>query len=88
MTKQSIKSQWLLTARSPEMLAPAKIPVAAGKKMENTEKNVCPRKSGPMFSIIIAPEEDNKEIYRSEDNIEQKTNKLAGTTCSAQQCDE
>lgn len=39
-----------LTARSPEMLAPAKMPVAAGKKMEKTEKNVCPRKSGPKLS--------------------------------------
>lgn len=39
-----------LTARSPEMLAPAKMPVAAGKKMEKTEKNVSPRKSGPKFS--------------------------------------
>lgn len=32
----------LLTARSPDMLAPAKIPVAAGKKMENTEKKDWP----------------------------------------------
>lgn len=39
-----------LTARSPEMLAPAKMPVAAGKKMEKTEKNVSPRKSGPKLS--------------------------------------
>lgn len=39
-----------LTARSPEMLAPAKMPVAAGKKMEKTEKSVSPRKSGPKFS--------------------------------------
>lgn len=49
-----------LTARSPEMLAPARIPVAAGKKMANTEKNVSPRKSGPMFSHII--EADRKKI--------------------------
>lgn len=38
------------------MLAPARIPVAAGKKMANTEKNVSSRKSGPMFSHIILPE--------------------------------
>ena len=31
-----------LTLRSPEMLAPAKIPVAAGKKMENIEKKLSP----------------------------------------------
>lgn len=49
------KCSWL-TARSPEMLAPARIPVAAGKKMANTEKNVSPSlKSGPMFSHIILP---------------------------------
>lgn len=29
----------LTTLRSPEMLAPARIPVAAGKKIANTEKN-------------------------------------------------
>lgn len=44
-----------LTARSPEMLAPARIPVAAGKKMAKTEKKVSSRKSGPMFSHIIEP---------------------------------
>ena len=44
-----------LTERSPDMLAPAKIPVAAGKKMEKTEKNVSPRKSGPRFSNMIEP---------------------------------
>lgn len=33
------------------MLAPARIPVAAGKKMANTEKKVSSsRKSGPRFS--------------------------------------
>lgn len=43
-----------LTARSPEMLAPARIPVAAGKKMANTEKNVSSSlKSGPRFSKRI-----------------------------------
>lgn len=36
------------------MLAPARIPVAAGKKMENTEKNDSPsRKSGVKFSKKI-----------------------------------
>lgn len=36
------------------MLAPAKMPVAAGKKMANTEKNVSPlRKSGVKFSKKI-----------------------------------
>lgn len=39
------------------MLAPARIPVAAGKKMAKTEKNVSPRKSGPMFSHMIEPEQ-------------------------------
>lgn len=37
------------------MLAPARIPVAAGKKMANTEKNVSPSlKSGPRFSKKMA----------------------------------
>lgn len=38
------------------MLAPARIPVAAGKKMAKTEKNVSSRKSGPMFSHRSEPE--------------------------------
>ena len=66
----------VLTERSPEMLAPAKIPVAAGKKMENTEKNVSSRKSGPMFSIIMAAEEEDEEIHGHEANIERETNRL------------
>lgn len=38
------------------MLAPARIPVAAGKKMEKTEKKSSPaRKSGVKFSIKILP---------------------------------
>ena len=46
----------ILTARSPDMLAPARIPVAAGKKMENTEKNDSPsRKSGPQLSLKTLP---------------------------------
>lgn len=48
-----------LTARSPEMFAPARIPVAAGKKMANTEKKVSSsRKSGPKFSLNISATED------------------------------
>lgn len=44
-----------LTVRSPEMLAPARIPVAAGKKMANTEKNDSSSlKSGPRFSKKMA----------------------------------
>lgn len=43
-----------LTFRSPEMLAPARIPVAAGKKMAKTEKNVSPsRNSGRKFSFAM-----------------------------------
>ena len=44
--------QNVYTLRSPDMLAPAKIPVAAGKKMANTEKNDSPSlNSGPKFSL-------------------------------------
>lgn len=47
------------------MFAPAKIPVAAGKKMAKTEKNVSsPRKSGPMFSHMIAP--SSKTVLKRE----------------------
>lgn len=49
-----------LTVRSPEMLAPARIPVAAGKKMANTEKKVSSSlKSGPRFSKKMAAAEEN-----------------------------
>lgn len=52
-----------LTDRSPEILAPANMPVAAGKKMAKTEKNVSSSlKSGPMFSIIIAAVRNIKKI--------------------------
>lgn len=45
----------LLTARSPEIFAPASMPVAAGKKIANTEKKVSScRKSGPKFSMNIS----------------------------------
>lgn len=43
-----------LTVRSPDIFAPARIPVAAGKKMAKTEKNVSSSlKSGPRFSKRI-----------------------------------
>lgn len=43
-----------VTRKSPEMLAPARIPVAAGKKMANTEKNVSPSlNAGVKFSKKI-----------------------------------
>lgn len=49
----------ILTARSPEIFAPARIPVAAGKKMANTEKKVSSsRKSGPKFSLNISAVEN------------------------------
>lgn len=41
----------LITFRSPDIFAPAKIPVEAGKNIANTEKNVSPSlKSGAKFS--------------------------------------
>lgn len=41
------------------MFAPARIPVAAGKKMANTEKKVSSsRKSGTKFSLNISATED------------------------------
>lgn len=49
-----------LTARSPEMLAPARMPVAAGKKMAKTEKKVSPLKSGIKFSSMIPAVKDRK----------------------------
>ena len=47
----------LLTLRSPEMLAPARIPVADGKKMENIPKKVPsgPRQSGTRFWTKMSP---------------------------------
>lgn len=45
------------------MLAPARIPVAAGKNMENTEKNDSPRKSGVKFSKkILALKKKDKTL--------------------------
>jgi len=51
-----------LTLRSPDMLAPAKMPVAAGKKIENTEKKLCSvpslkRYAEPKFSTNTEPGE-------------------------------
>ena len=46
------------TLRSPEMLAPARMPVAAGKKMEKTLKKVSfSEKSGGKFSLNNSPEQ-------------------------------
>jgi hypothetical protein len=46
-----------LTLRSPEIFAPAKIPVAAGKKTANTEKKLSPfLKFGERVSTNIGPE--------------------------------
>lgn len=54
------------TMRSPEMFAPAKMPVAAGKKMANTEKKVSSSlKSGPMFSNRMEAEGEEKNNLRS-----------------------
>lgn len=52
--KQQGGAESKLTVRSPEMLAPARIPVAAGKKMANTEKKDSSLKSGPRFSRKMA----------------------------------
>lgn len=41
------------------MLAPARIPVAAGKKMEKTEKKLFPsRKSGPRLDSNVESEKE------------------------------
>lgn len=52
-----------VTRKSPEMLAPARIPVAAGKKMANTEKNVSPSlNAGVKFSKkILAVKRESEE---------------------------
>lgn len=39
--KHCDKTNEIFTLRSPDMFAPARIPVAAGKKMEYTEKKLC-----------------------------------------------
>lgn len=47
----------LRTLRSPEMLAPARMPVAEGKKMENIPKKLpsAPRQSGTKFWTKMSP---------------------------------
>lgn len=58
---KSVKYFIILTARSPEIFAPARMPVAAGKKMANTEKKVSSsRKSGPKFSLNISSIENKR----------------------------
>ena len=51
-----IKGKQTLTLRSPEMLAPANIPVAAGKKTENTEKNDSPLNWGRKLATNTSAE--------------------------------
>lgn len=53
------------------MLAPARIPVAAGKKMANTEKNVSSSlKSGPRFSMkMAAGRQKSRQKYRQDYEI-------------------
>lgn len=50
------------TSRSPEMFAPARIPVAAGKNIAKTEKKPSPfLNAGPKFSANI--EAKIKRVY-------------------------
>ena len=50
------KIRIVFTFKSPEMLAPANIPVAAGKKMANTEKKLLlSLNDGPKFSLKSSP---------------------------------
>lgn len=57
-----------LTRKSPEMLAPARIPVAAGKKMANTEKKSSfPLKSGGKFSKKIFAVREGGKMKREEE---------------------
>lgn len=58
-----------LTARSPEMLAPARMPVAAGKKIAKTEKKVSPLKSGSKFSTRIPAEKGNRKMWEEKSFI-------------------
>lgn len=55
-----------VTRKSPEMLAPARIPVAAGKKMANTEKNVSlSLNAGVKFSKkILAVKRESEEKWQ------------------------
>lgn len=64
-----------LTLRSPEMLAPARMPVAAGKKMAKTEKNVSPsRNSGRKFSFAIDSVSERNEGLRMENRTIHSSN--------------
>lgn len=53
----------LLTLRSPEILAPARMPVAEGKKMENIPKKLPsgPRQSGTKFWTKMSPRKTGPE---------------------------
>ena len=66
------------------MFAPARIPVAAGKNMENTEKNPSPpRKSGAMLSRNAEAERDqNLKITSISENIgKQKITNVLRNLC-------
>lgn len=57
------------------MFAPARIPVAAGKKMAKTEKKVSsPLKSGPMFSHMITPVMTETQKTRTADKTRSGNN--------------
>lgn len=75
---RAVRGRQLRTARSPEMLAPARMPVAAGKKMAKTEKKVfCSRKSGPMFSHMIEPDrKTEREFEKQKQLIKHSANKI------------
>ena len=50
---------FMLTCKSPDIFAPARMPVAAGKNMANTEKKPLPSlKSGPKLSTKTSPEKE------------------------------
>lgn len=53
----------ICTFRSPEILAPARIPVADGKKIENMPKKLpsFPRQSGTKFVVKMSADE-KKEV--------------------------
>ena len=49
--------------RSPEILAPARMPVAAGKNIEKTLKKFCPSENwGGKFSLKVSPGRDSKDL--------------------------
>lgn len=56
----------MLTFRSPEMLAPARIPMADGKNIANILKKLPsgPLQSGNRFSKKISPRNKNKLLER------------------------